>query len=106
MRRISAVSRLHWVPAQRSAGRDLGRRGLPSGILRVRGSKTEAANREVPLIPAAKALLERLDAGRQKAATDAVDGVASVGDPRGKVLRVGEQGSPSRGHARNSVSNF
>jgi integrase len=62
------------------------------GILRVRGSKTEAANREVPLIPAAKALLERLDAGRQKAATDAVDGVASVGDPRGKVLRVGEAG--------------
>jgi len=76
------------------------------GILRVRGSKTEAANREVPLIPAAKALLERLDAGRQKAATDAVDGVASVGDPRGKVSALARQGSPSRGHARNSVSNF
>ncbi len=57
------------------------------GILRVRGSKTEAANREVPLIPAAKALLERLDAGRQKAS------VAAIGvDPRGKVLAVGEAG--------------
>ena len=53
------------------------------GILHVRGSKTEAANREVPLIPAARVLLERLEAGRQDA--------TSV-DPRGKVLRVGEAG--------------
>ncbi len=61
------------------------------GILRVRGSKTEAANREVPLIPAAKALLERLDTARHKAATLAVDGVAGI-EPHGKVLHVGEAG--------------
>jgi len=59
------------------------------GILRVRGSKTAAANREVPLIPAARVLLERFDADRQKAPSIAVDGVAGV-DTRGKVLRVGE----------------
>jgi len=61
------------------------------GILRVRGSKTEAANREVPLIPAARALLERLDTARQEAAKLGVDGDAGV-DPRRKVLRVGEAG--------------
>ena len=49
------------------------------GILHVRGSKTEAANREVPLIPAAKALLERLYA------------IRSV-EPKEMVLAVGEAG--------------
>jgi integrase len=61
------------------------------GILRVRGSKTEAANREVPLIPAARALLERLDSGRQRAASGSPDGRAAT-DTHGKVLAVGEAG--------------
>jgi integrase len=61
------------------------------GILRVRGSKTEAANREVPLVPAARALLERLVADRQSIASVAGDGATSF-DPRGKVLGVGEAG--------------
>ena len=61
------------------------------GILRVRGSKTEAANREVPLVPAARALLERLVADRQNIASVAGDGATSF-DPRGEVLGVGEAG--------------
>jgi integrase len=44
------------------------------GILRVCGSKTEAANREVPLIPPAKALLERLYAARQLTASRPING--------------------------------
>ena len=66
------------------------------GILRVRGSKTEAADREVPLIEAARTLLERLDADRQKAASDANEGVVAL-DPQGKVLRVGEAGKSLAG---------
>jgi integrase len=63
------------------------------GILRVRGSKTEAADREVPLIEAARTLLERLDADRRKGASDAGGEV----EPRGKVLRVGEAGKSLSG---------
>jgi integrase len=61
------------------------------GVLHVRGTKTDAADREVPLIPAAKALLERLYADRQKTASVAIDGVPYV-DPKVKVLAVGEAG--------------
>ncbi|MBM3852032.1 MAG: hypothetical protein FJ399_02635 [Verrucomicrobia bacterium] len=41
------------------------------------------------MIPAARALLEKLHAGRQNAASVAVDGVPQV-DPKGKFLAVGE----------------
>jgi len=61
------------------------------GILRVHGSKTEAANREVPLIPAAKALLERLYSGRQLAAYASIED-GRYADPKCKVLAVGEAG--------------
>lgn len=59
------------------------------GVLQVHGSKTEAAHREVPLIPAARALLEKLHAGCQNAASVAVDGAPHV-DPKVGVLAVGE----------------
>jgi len=55
------------------------------GILHVRGSKTEAANREVPLIPPAKALLERLYGARKPAASP-----SGHVDPKQRVLGVGE----------------
>jgi integrase len=61
------------------------------GVVRVHGSKTEASDREVPLIPAAKGLLQRLLVASQEAATVAVDGVPYV-DPKSKVLAVGEAG--------------
>ena len=59
------------------------------GVLHVRGTKTESANREVPLIPPAKSLLEKLYAARLEAAS--ADGVPYV-DHKGKVLAVGEAG--------------
>ena len=46
-------------------------------------------HREVPLIPAARAFLEKLHVGCQNAASVAVDGVPQV-DPKGRVLAVGE----------------
>ena len=61
------------------------------GVMRVRGSKTEAANREVPLIPAGRALLEKLLSTMQESATAAADGVSQV-NPSAKVLKVGEAG--------------
>lgn len=61
------------------------------GILHVRGSKTEAANREVPFIPAARALLEQLYVDRKNVASVAVEGVPYV-DPKSNVLAVGEAG--------------
>jgi integrase len=62
---------------------------LKKGILHVRGSKTEAANREVPLIPPAKALLERLKAARQ-AALNAPNGGGGDLGPKERVLAVQE----------------
>jgi integrase len=59
--------------------------------LHVRGSKTEAANREVPLIPAARALLEKLKENSPGTVVDRVDVATSV-DPRAKVLGVSEAG--------------
>ncbi len=61
------------------------------GILHVRGSKTEAANREVPLIPAARALLERLGGSAANTAGLTDHGNPTV-DPRSQVLGVGEAG--------------
>ncbi len=61
------------------------------GILHVHGSKTEAANREVPLIPPARALLERLRDAQQIAASAINSGVADV-DPKIRVLGVREAG--------------
>ncbi|MEN9635247.1 MAG: hypothetical protein RL077_3651 [Verrucomicrobiota bacterium] len=61
------------------------------GILHVRGSKTEAANREVPLIPAARALLEKLKENSPGTVLDREDVATSV-DPRAKVLGVSEAG--------------
>ena len=59
------------------------------GILRVCGSKTEAADREVPLIPAAKALLERLHSAQ--ISSPSVPKVADGSlDPKRPVLAVGE----------------
>jgi integrase len=61
------------------------------GVMHVRGTKTESANREVPLIPPAKALLEKLYTAQQQAATVAVDGAPYL-DPTRNVLTVGEAG--------------
>jgi integrase len=59
------------------------------GILRVCGSKTEAADREVPLIPAAKALLERLQLAQISSPTIPKLADGSM-DPKRPVLAVGE----------------
>ena len=59
------------------------------GFLRVRGSKTESADREVPLIPAARSLLERLQAAHDKIAK-AAEAALGCPAPPDKVLRVGE----------------
>ena len=61
------------------------------GIIHVRGTKTEAAAREVPLIPAAKLLLERIHERRKASALVAVDGVPYI-DPKDPVLGVCEAG--------------
>lgn len=59
------------------------------GILRVHGSKTEAADREVPLIPAAKTLLERLHLAQISSPNVPKLGDGSP-DPKRPVLAVGE----------------
>jgi integrase len=60
------------------------------GLLHVRGTKTAAANREVPLIPAARKLLEKLrsqtgDRNRE------IDGTSDI-DPKERVVPVTEAG--------------
>ena len=59
------------------------------GILRVRGSKTEAADREVPLIPAARALLERLQAAQLTDGKTEGESPATL-SAKSRVLRVRE----------------
>lgn len=59
------------------------------GILRVRGSKTEAADREIPLIPAARALLERLQAAQQASGETNGESSATL-SAKSRVLRVRE----------------
>ena len=62
---------------------------LKRGIIRVRGTKTESAAREVPIIPAARELLDRIHERRRNAATHAVGGQPHV-DPATPVLAVSE----------------
>lgn len=64
---------------------------LVRGILRIRGTKTEAAAREVPIIPPARQLLERLHEKRKKSARLAVNGEPFV-DPASRVVGVTEAG--------------
>lgn len=59
------------------------------GVLHVAGTKTDAADREVPMIPAARELLEKILARRKKTASHAVEGEPQV-DPSAKVLAVSE----------------
>ena len=59
------------------------------GILRVMGGKTEAADREVPLIPAAKALLKHLQAA-QLGGEEIVRKNAATVPAKSRVLRVRE----------------
>src|SRR5690606_36010078 len=47
-------------------------------IIRVAGTKTDASAREVPMIPAARALLERIRTRRIKAAAVAVNGEPQI----------------------------
>jgi integrase len=61
------------------------------GVIRVAGTKTDAANREVPMIPDALALLEKVRARRVKTAEIAVAGVPFV-DPAARVFAVSEAG--------------
>ena len=58
------------------------------GIIGVHGTKTEAANREVPMIPAARALLEKIRARRLLSAREAADGIPVI-DPAANVLGIG-----------------
>jgi integrase len=62
---------------------------LERGVLRVRGTKTDAAEREIPLIPAARGLLAKIQARRLKVALVAVNGVPQL-DKASAVLAVGE----------------
>lgn len=59
------------------------------GVIRVRGTKTDAAAREVPLIPAARELLLKIRGRREARAEIAVDGKPYV-DPASPVLIVKE----------------
>ena len=73
------------------------------GIIRVRGTKTEAAAREVPLSKAARDLMERIMQRRLKAATVAIDGKPQV-NLSSPVLAVREaQNSLSRACAKVGV---
>jgi len=70
------------------------------GIIRVAGTKTESAAREVPLIPAATALLEKIRTRRLKSAAMALNGEPQI-DPAAPVLAVREaQGSLDRACAK------
>jgi len=59
------------------------------GVVRVRGTKTEAAAREVPMIPAGRELLLKILARREARAQVAIDGKPYV-DPAASVLIVRE----------------
>ncbi|MGH8017207.1 MAG: tyrosine-type recombinase/integrase [Opitutaceae bacterium] len=59
------------------------------GIIRVAGTKTETSLREVPLIPNARALFERVLERRKKAATIAIDGDPYL-NPASRVFIVSE----------------
>lgn len=59
------------------------------GIIFVHGTKTKSADREVPIVPAALALLEKLRRIRVENALQAVNGVPFV-DPQSRVLGATE----------------
>jgi len=61
----------------------------PKGFLKVRGTKTDSADREVPIIPAARDLLVKMRTRREERAEIAVDGKPHV-DPASSVLIVRE----------------
>lgn len=61
------------------------------GVIRVIGTKTEAADREVPIIAPARALLHAMLERRKKSATEARDGLPYVA-PTAPVLAVREAG--------------
>ena len=61
------------------------------GVICITGTKTDAARREVPMIPDALALLEKIRARRVKTAEVAVAGVPFV-DPEARVFAVSEAG--------------
>jgi integrase len=61
------------------------------GVIRVTGTKTDAARREVPMIPDALALLEKIRARRAKTAAVAIAGEPVV-DPAARVFAVSEAG--------------
>ena len=62
---------------------------LARGVIRVAGTKTDAAKREVPLIPPARSLIEHIRARQEKAAMTTRDGKLYI-DPTSRVLGVGE----------------
>lgn len=62
---------------------------LARGFLRVAGTKTETSHREVPLVPAARQLLEKIRARRLRVAPVSVAGVPQL-DLAARVLGVGE----------------
>jgi integrase len=69
------------------------------GVIRVAGTKTEAAAREVPIIPAARSLLERIRA-RREAVNKKVKHAGDI-DPASSVLGVKEaQNSLTRACAK------
>jgi integrase len=59
------------------------------GVIRVTGTKTAAATREVPIIPVARELLDRIVERRRKSATLSAGGEPHV-DPAAPVLAVRE----------------
>lgn len=59
------------------------------GVIRVNGTKTDSSRRDVPLIPAARALLERMRDRRLEGLRE-VYGAGAQLDPQDRVLLVGE----------------
>lgn len=78
--RINEASCLVWGDV------DFGR-----GIVRIHGTKTDAADREVPLIPAARDLLTTIHARRIAEATEK-QGEGTTLDPKARVFHVAEAG--------------
>lgn len=78
--RLRELGRLTWADVD-----------FPRGLIRVTGTKTEAARREVPMIPDARALLEKIRARRAKTAEHAIAGEPFV-DPAARVFAVSEAG--------------
>ena len=76
--RISEAAELSWSDV------DFGR-----GILRIHGTKTDTAEREVPMVPSARALLEKIRARRMEF-LKLTEGEGAKLDPKAKVFQVAE----------------